>query len=667
MTNRVKKDNLNITGSQIFLQNVKTKPKKEKGQMKTKFIYSSILLLVVTGLFLGFTTSENPKTLLTRTGNGTEKIVSGPQGGPVDAATFSESFEGVTFPPTGWLKISEVGNVANTWARYTVGGQVIGWNPGFAVVTACPGGQTGVAGVSYGDISANNREWLITPQISNVQSGDSLKFYLRYMVPAYADSFSVFISTTTQTVAAMTTTVMKKRFLGNADTTWVEYSYKLGDFVPNGSNIYVGFKESIMDNLTNGSAFTLDLVRVVPGSTPPANPTTWYEQTSTGVTGQLYGISAPDINNVWACGAGGKVIRTTNGGTWTAASGNLATSDLYAIWAFDANTALVTNSPSATNVFRTTNGGTNWTQVFTQAGGFINAFYFKDANNGIMQGDATGGRWSLWRTTNGGVNWDSTGMNIPSTEAGWTGSLQGIGDVVWFGTNSTKVYKSTNFGTTWTSSPTTGEANGYSIWFNDANNGYVGGTTMQKTTNGGTNWAAHTVPGTGTIQALTGWKTTNTYFMGRANIVYSTTNNGTNWNTVFTAAGTSQIWNFTVSRTGSPYVYGCRANGTIVKYGGSATGISPVTTIADSYSLSQNYPNPFNPSTSIKFALPTAGFTSLKVYNMLGKEVATLVSSNLSAGTYSFDFNASNLSSGVYFYKLEAGNFSEVKKMSLIK
>ena len=70
--------------------------------MKTKFIYSSILLLVVTGLFLGFTTSENPKNLLTRTGNGTEKIVSGPQGGPVDAAAFSESFEGVTFPPAGW-------------------------------------------------------------------------------------------------------------------------------------------------------------------------------------------------------------------------------------------------------------------------------------------------------------------------------------------------------------------------------------------------------------------------------------------------------------------------------------------------------------------------------------------------------------------------------------
>ncbi len=635
--------------------------------MKTKFIYSSILLLVVTGLFLGFTTSENPKNLLTRTGNGTEKIVSGPQGGPVDAAAFSESFEGVTFPPAGWLKISEVGNVANTWARYTVGGQVIGWNPGFAVVTAAPGGQTGVAGVSYGDISANNREWLITPQISNVQSGDSLKFYLRYMVPAYADSFSVFISTTTQTVAAMTVPVLKKRFLGNADTTWVEYSYKLGDFVPNGSNIYVGFKESIMDNLTNGSAFTLDLVRVVPGASAPVNPTTWYEQTATGVTGQLYGISSPDINNVWACGAGGKVIRTTNGGTWAAASGNLAASDLYAIWAFDANTALVTNSPSATNVFRTTNGGTNWTQVFTQAGGFINAFYFKDANNGIMQGDAAGGRWSLWRTTNGGVNWDSTGMNIPSTEAGWTGSLQGVGDVVWFGTNATKVYKSTNFGTTWTSSPTTGEVNGYSIWFNDANNGFVGGTTMQKTTNGGTNWAAHTVPGTGTIQALTGWKTTNTYFMGRANIVYSTTNNGTNWNTVFTAAGTSQIWNFTVSRTGSPYVYGCRANGTIVKYGGAFTGVTPVTTVADNYSLSQNYPNPFNPTTNIKFAIPTSGLVSLKVYNMLGKEVATLVSSNLSAGTYSYDFNASNLASGVYFYKLETANFSEVKKMSLIK
>jgi hypothetical protein len=87
------------------------------------------------------------------------------------------------------------------------------------------------------------------------------------------------------------------------------------------------------------------------------------------------------------------------------------------------------------------------------------------------------------------------------------------------------------------------------------------------------------------------------------------------------------------------------------------------------YSLSQNYPNPFNPSTSIKYSIAVSGFVTLKIYNILGNEVASLVNTNQNAGQYSVDFNTSslNLSSGVYFYKLSTGNFTDVKKMSLIK
>jgi len=91
------------------------------------------------------------------------------------------------------------------------------------------------------------------------------------------------------------------------------------------------------------------------------------------------------------------------------------------------------------------------------------------------------------------------------------------------------------------------------------------------------------------------------------------------------------------------------------------------TQVADKYSLSQNYPNPFNPTTKINFSIPKQGFVSIKVYNMLGKEVATLVSKEMTQGSYSFDYNASKLSSGVYFYKMEVNGFSEVKKMMLVK
>jgi len=89
--------------------------------------------------------------------------------------------------------------------------------------------------------------------------------------------------------------------------------------------------------------------------------------------------------------------------------------------------------------------------------------------------------------------------------------------------------------------------------------------------------------------------------------------------------------------------------------------------VPSSYSLSQNYPNPFNPTTSIKFAVTKAGFVSLKIYDLSGREISSLVNDNLAAGTYNYSFDASKLSSGIYFYKMKADGFSETKKMMLIK
>ncbi|MBZ0204478.1 MAG: S8 family serine peptidase [Ignavibacteria bacterium] len=89
--------------------------------------------------------------------------------------------------------------------------------------------------------------------------------------------------------------------------------------------------------------------------------------------------------------------------------------------------------------------------------------------------------------------------------------------------------------------------------------------------------------------------------------------------------------------------------------------------IPNYFSLSQNYPNPFNPSTSIKFSLPKAELVTLKVYDVLGKEVAVLVNEMKEPGFYNVDFNGSNMASGIYFYRIEAGEFTAVKKLMLIK
>ncbi|WP_153038449.1 T9SS type A sorting domain-containing protein [Balneola sp. EhC07] len=85
------------------------------------------------------------------------------------------------------------------------------------------------------------------------------------------------------------------------------------------------------------------------------------------------------------------------------------------------------------------------------------------------------------------------------------------------------------------------------------------------------------------------------------------------------------------------------------------------------FSLRQNYPNPFNPSTNIEFALPEQAVVSLKVYNLLGREISTLVSGRMSAGIHKIEFNASGLSTGLYFYRIQAGGFMQTKKMMLIK
>ena len=85
------------------------------------------------------------------------------------------------------------------------------------------------------------------------------------------------------------------------------------------------------------------------------------------------------------------------------------------------------------------------------------------------------------------------------------------------------------------------------------------------------------------------------------------------------------------------------------------------------YKLYDNYPNPFNPSTILRYSIPEASFTTINIYDALGKEVSSLVNETKTAGTYEVEFNATDLSSGIYYYTLQAGSFNQTKKMILIK
>jgi len=184
-----------------------------------------------------------------------------------------ESFEGSEFPPSGWSKITNNGGAG--WQRITVGSAV----PGFQatptpVVDGAPGGGGAVAMASWltGDADSllntgqPTDQWLITPQIQNVQAGDSLKFYLKYF-SNFGDNLDVWFSTAVDTIAFTTadttdTLVTTLVFTGTSSNDWTKYCFGLTDFVDSGSNIFIGFREHVQDTENEGDALFLDLVDV---------------------------------------------------------------------------------------------------------------------------------------------------------------------------------------------------------------------------------------------------------------------------------------------------------------------------------------------------------------------------------------------------------------------
>jgi hypothetical protein len=141
---------------------------------------------------------------------------------------------------------------------------------------------------------------------------------------------------------------------------------------------------------------------------------------------------------------------------------------------------------------------------------------------------------------------------------------------------------------------------------------------------------------------------------------------------VFQSAGTASIYrrNNIPGTTSCIFTYSGQ-DGRIFQCGVDilVTGIEPIVSsqIPNEYKLEQNYPNPFNPVTKINFGLQKTGFVTLKIYDVLGKEVATLVNGVKNAGSYSVDFNGSSLSSGMYLYRLETNGYVSTKEMILLK
>lgn len=406
----------------------------------------------------------------------------------------------------------------------------------------------------------------------------------------------------------------------------------------------------------------------------PAPSAGWVAQTS-GTGAVLYAVKAVSQNIAWVGGVG-TVRRTLDGGaTWTSVG---SFGDVFAIDARDANTAWVTTTPGTTTyIIRTTNGGARWDTVFSQSGGFIDGIEMVDANNGWALGDPVGGKWTVLRTTNGGATWAriATEPNQVGTEAGWNNAFEVQGSNLWFGTNASRVYRSTDNGATWTGAAA-GSTNTYELAFGSPTVGIAVGTSGLRTTDGGATWVATTVPGSGNINGAAA-ASPNEFFVTRGTSVYRSTDRGATWASSF-SGGTYQHVDF-FSFGGVTRGWAVGNAGVISAFYGTVTGAEEKgKEIPTVFALEQNFPNPFNPSTTIRYSLPTEATVKLAVYNILGQEVVSLKNEVQGAGQYDVVWNGrtdagAQVATGVYFYRLEARPtdgaepFATLKKMVMVK
>jgi hypothetical protein len=235
-----------------------------------------------------------------------------------------------------------------------------------------------------------------------------------------------------------------------------------------------------------------------------------------------------------------------------------------------------------------------------------------------------------------------------------------------FCSTSNSVFKSTDNGSTWKGIFHSSDASIVSAIF-CAEKYLFAGTYSDgifRSADGGITWEPNTsLSSDDPIVGMARNKDGVLFAVGIADI-YKSGDMGTNWISIGSGLPFGINNNLCITTQGDLYV-GTQSNGIYAS-------ISIVTAVVESnreksYSLDQNFPNPFNPSTTISFSLPTKSFVSLKIFDLLGRNVATIVAEELPAGNYQRQWNASMFSSGVYFYSLQAGRFTETKHLLLLR
>jgi len=409
--------------------------------------------------------------------------------------------------------------------------------------------------------------------------------------------------------------------------------------------------------------------------------TAWIFQSS-GTTNDLNSVSFAEADSGMAVGSQGIILRTTNGGiTWDSLSSGISC-NFEDVCFIDGRTGTVVGEGGV--ILRTTDGGITWQTQSSGTTNKLSGVMFIDTNNGFAVGE--GG--IILSTNDGGTTWlqqsSSTTQNLNSVYFINVDSVMVVGSL---GT----ILQTTNRGQTWNSQISGTTLNLMDVHFTNSVNGTIVGGDYDSvhtstsgiilfTDDGGDVWEILPENMNYFLEAIcfsdadngiaVGWQGS----YGPVSKIIGTCNGGYTWNeqNLYASTYDSMRGLYSVSFTSTNIGNAVGANGIIVRtetggWTGIKDGSQNYNNKLEKFKLKQNFPNPFNPFTIIEFSIPRTGFVTLKIYNLLGQEVATLVSDKLTLGGYQYNWDASQHASGMYFYKLETESFNITKKMILLR
>lgn len=405
---------------------------------------------------------------------------------------------------------------------------------------------------------------------------------------------------------------------------------------------------------------------------PSGLPSTW---------GVAYSIDALDGNTavISVKGTpGGIYITTDSGKTWKQISNSSDNVDL----SMPAKDNIWTSTAKG-EIYYTSDGGTSWKLQYydnTKSGSMLNYIKMFDLKNGVAMGDNSSPDLPaiFLNTSDGGKTWTSVNTSAFGGTSGdmWRRldfpSLK-TGYFLESGINPQYIYKTQDGGKSWTK---LGAGGGLMvIKFYDDNLGIYlrilsqDNLSINRTKDGGQNFQSVPLPSSGwgnDIEFIPG-DPAKVWFTDGAKLYFSTDTCSTYHEYKLGLAG---LMNRDIVFPDKTHGWILGDNGIILKTGEQplyTTDVKDNLIQAGDFRLLQNYPNPFNPATRISFSIPEGRFVSLKVYDMLGMEVSTLVNEFKAAGEHAIEFNASNLPSGMYIYQLRAGEYSSIRKMMLLR